>query len=294
MDEKDWLMLKVLYEEGSINKASEVLYVSQPSLTKRIKRIESDFNVKLISRSSKGIHFTLEGEFLVNYSIEMLNTLQKTKDDLSNLKSNAVEGTLRLGVSFNFADNHLPSLLRNFSELFPKVKTHVYTGYSTEIIKMFQEEKVQAAIVRGDFPWDGLKKHIKSENICLVSKEKIDIDNIPELPCIDYKTDPLLKKQLNNWWQEMYSSPPQVTMKVDNSKTCVAMVSQGLGYAILPSYSLEKNKELYFENLYYKDGKPLVRDTWIIYPKKYQELSTVREFLSFIDDYIESKSSSLS
>jgi DNA-binding transcriptional LysR family regulator len=291
MDEKDWHMLKALYEEGSITKASEALYVSQPALTKRIKQIENDFQVKIISRSSKGIRFTIEGEYLVNYSIKMLNTIQKVRDTLINMASNTVEGTLRLGVSINFAYDHLPRILKHFSDKFPKVKTNITTGYSSDIIKMFHAEKFQIAIVRGDFHWKGPKRHIKTENICLVSKEKIDIERIPELPRIEYKTDPLLKIHLENWWKEKYSSPPLIAMEVDNSQTCVGMVSQGLGYAILPRFSLESgNEDLYVENLLNSDGELLMRDTWIIYHEQEIELSAVREFVSFMEENLDTKS----
>ena len=283
MDDKDWLMLKALYEEGSITKASEALYVSQPALTKRIKQLENDFNVQVISRSSKGIQFTPEGEYLVNYAKQMLAVLQKTRDALNNMSSNSVSGSLRLGVSMNFAHNHLPFLLKEFSNQFPLVKTQIRTGYSSDILKLIQAEAIQIAIVRGAFDWNGPKKLIKSENICLASKEKVDINDLPSLPRIYYKTDPLLKKQLDQWWNERFDKPPLIAMEVDNSRTCVGMIAQGLGYAILPQYSLGDMSNLYLEQIYDTNGQLLVRDTWIIYQEKDIKLSTVKEFVTFIE-----------
>lgn len=287
MDEKDWYMLNALHEEGSITKASEALYVSQPALTKRIKQLESDFDVRIISRNSKGIRFTQEGEYLANYAKDMITSLQKTRDVLNNMSSNSVSGILRLGVSHNFAHNHLPYLLKEFSQQFPLVKTHIRTGYSSDIIKLLQEEDIQIAIVRGEFTWNGPKKHIKSENICLVSKEKIDVADLPNLPRIDYKTDPLLKKQLNNWWKNVFKQPPSIAMEVDNSRTCVGMVDQGLGFAILPQFSLGIKYDFYLENLRDANGQPLLRDTWIIYQEKDVKLSTVKEFAEFIEKRID-------
>lgn len=289
MDEKDWYMLKALHEEGSITKASEVLYVSQPALTKRIKQLESDFNLQIISRSSKGIRFTKEGEYLVSYAKDMIVVFQKMKDTLNNMSSNSLSGTLRLGASHNFAHNHLPHLLKEFSQQFPLIKTDIRTGYSSDILKQLQDEIIQIGIVRGAFTWNGPKRHLKSENICLVSKNKIDLDNLPNLPRIDYKTDPLLKKQLDQWWYDIYNQPPTVVMEVDNSRTCVGMVDQGLGFAILPQFSLGMKNNLYLENLQDINGNSFLRDTWIVYKEKDIELSTVNEFVKFIENRMEEK-----
>ncbi|MFJ5769912.1 LysR family transcriptional regulator [Psychrobacillus sp. NPDC093180] len=288
MDEKDWLILKELYSKGSITKASESLYISQPALTKRIQQIENSFNVKIISRSSKGIQFTLEGEYLVKYAGEMLSTLQKTKDIIVNMASNTVEGNLKIGVSINFSYNNLPLLIKLFSARFPNIKTHITTGYSSEIVTLFQEKKLQVAIARGEFNWAGPKRHIDTENICIISKDKIDINSLNKYPRIEYKTDTLFKRQLDNWWNEIYDTPPVVAMEVDNSQTCIEMISQGLGYGILPRYCVGKRKDLHLENIHNSNGQMLVRDTWIIYRDKELELTPVKKFITFMEETIDS------
>ena len=62
MDTKDWQALKVLRETGNITKASELLFISQPALSKRIRNLEEEFGVKLLLRSARGVEFTSEGE----------------------------------------------------------------------------------------------------------------------------------------------------------------------------------------------------------------------------------------
>ena len=54
-------------ETGSINKAAEILYVSQPSLTAAIKDVENEFNITIFNRSSKGITLTSEGKEFIQY-----------------------------------------------------------------------------------------------------------------------------------------------------------------------------------------------------------------------------------
>ena len=64
MKDTDWEILYRLYETPNMTKVADMLYISQPSLTKRVKSMEKDFGVKIINRTSKGVKFTPEGEYL--------------------------------------------------------------------------------------------------------------------------------------------------------------------------------------------------------------------------------------
>jgi len=64
MNERDWELLRVLYEVKSITRAADRLFITQPALSIRLKNIESYFNTTLVIRNKKGIQFTSEGEFL--------------------------------------------------------------------------------------------------------------------------------------------------------------------------------------------------------------------------------------
>lgn len=283
MDAKDWEILKTLYYERSITKAAKVLFTSQPALSKRIQNLEDEFSVTIITRSKKGITFTTEGEYLVNYAIDMINLLQQTKDNLNNLKSQQIEGTLRIGVSINFAYKNLPEILKGFTNQFPFIRTHVNSGYSSEIIKLIREEQVQLAIVRGEFDWEDTKIVLSEESICLVSSKEIALEDLPFQPRINFKTDPQLKKTLDIWWRENYTEDGVTTMEVANSQIAVEMVSQGIGYAIMPKFSLNADSsDLYIKELSHKNGNKFMRKTYLIYYENDLALSTVREFVDFI------------
>ena len=114
MDEKDWELLKTLSEEKNITKAAERLYISQPALTYRIKQIEKEFGVIIITRGKKGVLLTTEGEYIVEYALRMLSNLRQTKDFVRNI-SEGVRGKIRLGVSGNFVHYKLPSLFEKLS-----------------------------------------------------------------------------------------------------------------------------------------------------------------------------------
>ncbi len=68
-------------EIGSLNKASETLYVSQPSLTAAIKEVETEFEIKLFNRSSKGISLTNEGKDFVQHARQIYAQYESLLDD---------------------------------------------------------------------------------------------------------------------------------------------------------------------------------------------------------------------
>lgn len=122
------------------------------------------------------------------------------------------------------------------------------------------------------------------ETICIASKEKIEVRDLPSLPRIDYRTDALLKTMIENWWRDNFSGPPLVGMEVDKGDTCKEMVRNGLGYGILPSVLLEKDQSLHQMDLKDKQGNPLIRNTWMLYHEKSLELKLVKAFVEFVKD----------
>ncbi|WP_121612862.1 LysR family transcriptional regulator [Mesobacillus foraminis] len=281
MDERDWLILKVLYEKNNITKSAEILYMSQPSLTKRIQQIEKEFNLTIVSRGTRGVQFTPQGEYLAKCADEMLERHRRIKETVRNMDQE-VSGTLRIAVS-NFITRHkLPQLLKLFREQFPKVSFKVTTGWSREVFQLAYNRDVQIGIVRGDYQWPESRQLLFEENICIVSTEHIEIQDLPALPRIDYETDALLKSMIDNWWSGNFSEPPVIGMEVDKADTCKEMVTSGLGYGILPSVLVENRNDLYKINLKDDAGKPLVRKTWMLYREESMDLKVVKEFVHFI------------
>lgn len=285
MDEKDWILLDALHMEKNITKTAQRLYVSQPSLTYRIHQMEQDFGVEIIVRRKTGIEFTAEGEHLALYARRMILELQKLKDMIDNTR-NIVKGVLRLGVSSTFAHYQLPELLKNFLEKYPDVEINVKTGWSSEVLQSVHKEEVHIGIVRGETHWQEQEYLLNTEPIYIVSKRQIDLERLPHLPRINYKTDYLLKVVIDNWWQSKYKSlPPLATMEVDNIQTCKELVKRNLGYAILPNVCLQQNDGLYTYPLTSQAEEIVLRNTWMICRDGLLELSVIRAFIDFAKGY---------
>lgn len=284
MDEKDWTAIRVVYEEKNISRAAERLFISQPALTYRLKNLEKEFGTSIFYKIKGGIEFTSEGIHLANYAEEMIKKLQKTKDYMLNMQKE-VRGTLRLGVSSNFAQYKLPKILKKFSIKYPHVQFNVNTGWSTEIMHLLDSGSVHLGILRGNYEWYGIKTLLHKERLCLISKKEVDINNLPSLPFINYKTDSSLKSLINGWWQDRFPEPPLITMETDRQETCKEMVKNDLGVSILPEICMQPTDDLYTYGLSYKNGEPVLRNTWLMYNQDSLNLSSVKTFVNFLNNH---------
>ncbi|MBB6284490.1 MULTISPECIES: LysR family transcriptional regulator [Geobacillus] len=282
MDSMDWIILTTLYDEKNITKTADKVRISQPALTYRLKQLEEEFGIKIAHRGKKGIIFTPQGEYLVQYAREMTKQLRKTKEHLKNM-SDKVQGTLRLGVSSIFARYKLPSILKNFHSQYPDVEFNVTTGWSEEVINSVYRQNVHIGIIRGDYNWSYQRRLLMEEPICIVSSQEIKIEDLPKLPYIYYNTDTSLKKLIDSWWHDRFSFPPRISMKVDKMETCKEMVANGLGYAVLPSILLEDNEDLHIIRCTTREGVPVTRRTWMIFRTESLEISMIKSFVNFLE-----------
>jgi DNA-binding transcriptional LysR family regulator len=283
MDNRDWLILHTLFKEKSITKAGQSLYIAQPTLTKRLQQLETEFGVKIVNRGIKGVQFTPEGEYLAKRAEEMLSIYREIKEDLENFNHN-VSGTLRLGVSNFISKYKLPAILKLFKDRYPDTEFQVDTGYSKDIFNLAYNQTAHIGFIRGDYQWPDQKGLLFEEDLCVASKDKIKLEDLPNLPRIDYRTDQLYKQMVDNWWTGHYSQPPYIAMSVDQGDTCKEMVLNGLGYAIMPSLFLHGIEDVHKIPLTDTNGNRLTQKTWMFYYKESLELNVVKAFVEFVKE----------
>ncbi|MFU2016216.1 LysR family transcriptional regulator [Peribacillus butanolivorans] len=291
MKEQDCLLIVAIYEDQSITKAAERLFISQPALTYRIKQLEQEFGIKIIKREGNKIIFTAEGEYLVKFSNNLLLEISKLKDQFQNMSIEAT-GLLRIGVSSNFSLYKLPPIIQDFLQLYPKVQLKVNTGWSSEIMQLLTKNEIQIGIVTGDYNWFEEKVLLYQDPLTIISKEQINIKNIPNLPRVDYVPNNLtnksqkpsnpLTKLIENWWQESFNAPPLINMVVDKVETCKEMVKKHLGYSIIPRSCIRESDDFYTYDLKDENDNPIYRKTWMVYRKSSLELSAVNKFVDYL------------
>lgn len=283
MEDRDWQILQELYRTKNITKAAQTLYMSQPALTSRLQNIETEFNVQVVTRSTKGIKFTPEGEYLVRKAQEILQQLHVIKNQVQEM-NNEITGTIDIGASNYFTLYTLPKLLEKFQSLHPAVRYTVTTDWSKSISISVHQQKLHIGFVSVDYGY-AHKFKLYDESICIASRKQIELEKLPQLPRIDYQSDSLVRSQLEKWWGEHFEEPSKISMHVGRLESCKHMVKHGLGYSIIPYRLVADEKNLHTLILRDLQGHPLTRTSWMLYNEETSGLPTVKAFIDFVKKY---------
>ncbi|MBW7571513.1 LysR family transcriptional regulator [Caproiciproducens faecalis] len=288
MNQNDCLIIDTLYSNKSINTTAEKLYLTQPALTRRIQKIEEEFDTTIVKRSSKGITFTSEGKLIAQHAKKMLDDYAAIQAKLNRMK-NDVFGTVRIGISNSLACYMLPDLLYSYKKIHPLVDFEVVTGYSSEVVRLVYNRDVQIGFVRGDH-MASLNKHlIGIDQAYIVSKTPVTLSEIPKIPRIDFYADIPAQTMIENWWYEHFAETPYIAMRLKSGQTCIEMIKRGLGYGIFLTDNFFKDIQdnISYQPLYYKNGNPVTRNNWMIHRDESDDENHVRSFRLFCLDYFE-------
>ncbi|MEC5423140.1 LysR family transcriptional regulator [Virgibacillus sp. C22-A2] len=283
MNEKDCAILIILDEERNMTRAAAKLFISQPALTYRLRRIEQAFNVTIFARENSGLSPTPQGELILQYARDNLLKLETTMEAVQ-LMDTEIRGTVKLGVASSYGQYMLPNLLNSFRLDYPEVNFQIITGLSSAIFSRFDRGDVHIGIFRGDFYWQEEKDIIASEPICVVSKYPVTIEELPELPQIEYHMDTYLKTIVKDWWNKTFSEDGSISMTVDSLETAKEMVRAGLGYTILPGICLTGEKELCIQPIVDEEQVAVERITSVYCRHQTLQYAAVHKFYTFLKD----------
>src|SRR5689334_23302202 len=99
MKDSDWQILYELYKTPNMTKVANLLYISQPSLSKRLQSMEEEFHVEIVKRTTKGLEFTKQGELLAKKAQEYMIFLQQLKKELLEFQEENMK-IIVLGASY--------------------------------------------------------------------------------------------------------------------------------------------------------------------------------------------------
>lgn len=279
MDEKDLLIFLTLADTGNLTRTAEKLYLSQPTLSKRLQNMEADLGAALFLRSKQGVTLTPAGEAAREVIQRTARDLNALREQLQ-MRKDTICGTLRIEVSIDYSKYRLPQVLAAYTAQCPDVTLRVSTNHSRDCLRTLQDSSVHLAIVRGEYDWDEGKILLEREPVCLIrSRENADVP-LNEMRYIGRDANPEHMSMKARWLME-HKMEPRSQLNVDGLSTCVAMVQAGLGWSIVPEICLN-----YFdgisEPLFFADGTPLSRSTYLLYRKRESELPQVREFIRMV------------
>ena len=280
-------LLKILAEERNMRKAAERLFLTQPALSQRLKTLEKEWGAQLFIRSQKGLMPTPAGELVIAHANEVLEKREQIFETIQGLTSK-VNGTLKIACASIIGQNWLPKVLKEYVSQFPDAKISLMTGWSSEIVRALYDGEAHVGIVRGQVDWKGPKVHLFRDTLYLVDRELKTLEDVlqTQRPFIQFKSDSNYYQEIQQWWQHQFSSNPHRQILVDQIETCKQMAMNGIGYAILPSITLNGEENVNKIPLINNDKElGLTRDTWLIGYESAFELRQVQAFSEVVQNH---------
>ncbi|MGF1472146.1 MAG: LysR family transcriptional regulator [Rubrobacteraceae bacterium] len=225
---------------GNLSRAAEEMFLTQPTLTARLKGLEEEVGDELFVRTSRGMRLTDAGKEFSPYAERMIGSLKEGKRRVAELRE-ASAGQLTLGASPGVGTYALPGLLERFTAAHPRVSVAVRTGHSEAILEMTLSEEVQLGLTRA-------MRHPEIESLTLYEDEMVlvvdpghrftvrgtaDLSEIAEERLIFFDHDSSYYEQTQSMFRAASIRGLQA-IEVDNIEAAKRMVEHRLGVAFLP------------------------------------------------------------
>ncbi|MBO4408888.1 MAG: LysR family transcriptional regulator [Clostridiales bacterium] len=190
-------------ETGSLNKAAELLYISQPSLTSSMQELEKEIGISIFNRGSKGVTLTSDGEEFMLYARQVYNQYESLRDKYSD------SGNLK--KKFGVSTQHYSFAVKAFVELVKQFDTAVYEfaireTKTREVINDVATLRSEIGIIYlSDFNRAAISKILRANNLefhhlinCkayvylwkghpLAGRKRISFKNLADYPCLSFE-----------------------------------------------------------------------------------------------------------
>lgn len=261
MNVKDFEYIVEIARQKSISKAAEHLYVSQPTISKFLQKIERELNTPLFHRMDKQLQLTPTGECVVEKAKSILNLNQQMLDEIENIMAHR-HGDIRLGIPNSRGDFIVTSVLPKFQQLYPYVKVLLEPNATTVLMKQLEQGEQDILLVNFSKAHPSFDYNIVGEDeMVLVVPAQSPLIGLAE--CRPEYRFPYLKTQ---YWQkepfilageslssgrytrslfEMLDISPPVVLEIKNIAQIFSAVQSGIGNSIVPSipqYNYERNE----------------------------------------------------
>ena len=252
-------ILKAVASEKSFTRAAEILYVSQPSLSKQIKILETRLGIILLNRENSTISLTEGGRVFLQYSERILALCEESCRALNDVK-NGDRGNLTVGASQTIGTYLMPRVLALFAQNYPQINIKVQVDSTRIIAKNVVNREIDIAVVGGDVP-EELKKNLEIENFvedelilivpkshpfALKKQKKINKDDLYHLNFITLNSTSTIRKFIDNILIQNNIETKQfnIIMQLNSIEGIKTAVSLGLGAAFVSSSAIEKEIKL--------------------------------------------------
>ena len=141
--------------EKHFGRAAEACFVSQPTLSVAVKKLEEELDVKLFERGASEVSVTPLGEQIVRQAQQVIEQAAALKE-MAKLGKDPLSGPLRLGVIYTIGPYLLPDLVRQVIDRVPQMPLMLQENFTAKLLDMLRLGELDCAILAEPFPDTGL------------------------------------------------------------------------------------------------------------------------------------------
>lgn len=275
---------------GSLSLASKKMFISQPAISRSIKKLEEELDVVLFYRTINGMNLTPKGKELYRYVEEAYNII-KTAERSMMETNNLYKGKLIIGIPSHIASFYLFKKIKKFHEDYPKIEISIISRSTADLIKRLENHELDFAIdasplnvdtqifqveklIDINYCFASLKKYDYSKTIIKIK----DLENYPLILPVDHSYN---RKRLNSLLINCDVFLKNI-ISIETTEMLKESILQGLGIGYILKNAVENEiKNGILEEIKIEEELPKL-DINLVYIDKY--LTNVPKF--FIDNYL--------
>lgn len=255
-------------QERHFGRAAQRCFVSQPTLSIAIKKLEEELAVPLFDRSSNEVKPTETGERIITQAHRVLEEADRIKH-LAASEQNELAGVFKLGLIFTVAPYLLPRLILSLRKIAPSMSLMLEEQYTHNLTDGLKKGELDAIVVAEPFQEPGIVTEPLYEEpfFVIVPKghefEELDSVSVPQL--MDQQV--LLLSEGNCMRDQVLESCSKLasrqrilglanTLQGSSINTIRHMVASGMGISVLPSSALTDNDHLLFSIIPFEQPVP--------------------------------------
>ncbi len=253
---KNYEYFLTIAEEGNISSAARKLFVSQPSLSQYLKRLETNLGVELFDHTRYPLQLTYAGERYLAYVRELFTLDKRMKQEFSDITHNR-RGKIRLGIAYWRGSNVLPQVFPEFLRLWPNIDIDITEECGNLVVKDLAAEKLDFAVMNITSTMDLSNLvccELFPERILFAAKKDTELSNqlknsAKTVSGIHYPViDPELLRNcsfilpkagmnfyiMTTQFLNKYQIKPKTLLNLENTSTALHLVSEGVGVCFVP------------------------------------------------------------
>ena len=281
-------------ENQNFTKAAVKCFVTQPTLSMQIQKLEDELDIQIFDRSKKPIELTEVGKKIVTQARNIVNDSDRIQDIVDQQKG-FIGGEFKLGIIPTVMPTLLPMFLKTFVKKYPKVKLKIEELTTEEIILRINEGHLDAAIAATPLENENIKERVLyfepfvsyiPNNHRLNEKKKIDVSDLDINDILLLEDGHCFRDGVINLCK-VFKNPQEKSFQLESGsiETLIKLSNEGLGMTLLPYLHTLDIKELEKNNLHFFNEPSPAREVSIIYHKselKMQIIEALQDVISGI------------